>query len=71
MIPVSLTLRGLTTHYQQESNMARKEKRVFDTVDAEAIKLLKTDPDAFFKKTRVQPFGFAVSEDPKAPESDD
>jgi hypothetical protein len=47
--------------------MARKSKRVFDTVDTEAIRLLKTDPDAYFKKTRIQQFGFAVSEEPKKP----
>lgn len=42
--------------------MAGKTERVFDTVDPEAIKLLKNDPDAFFKKTRRQPFGFTVSD---------
>lgn len=47
--------------------MARDTKRVFETVDPEAIKLLKTDPDAYFKKTRVQPFGFAVSKEQRAP----
>lgn len=41
--------------------MDRSTERVFDARDAEGIKLLKTDPDAFFEKKRKQPFGFAVS----------
>ncbi|QRY43123.1 hypothetical protein JVX93_21505 [Mycolicibacterium boenickei] len=49
--------------------MASKAERVFDTVDAEAIKLLKTDPDAFFRKSRKQPFGFAVSDEKKSAET--
>lgn len=42
--------------------MAEHAERVFDTRDPEAIKLLKTDPDKFFQKTRRQPFGFAVGD---------
>lgn len=47
--------------------MTRRSNRVFDTVDPEAIKLLKSDPDAYFKNARVQPFGFAVSEEAHEP----
>ncbi len=43
--------------------MDRSTERVFDARDAEGIKLLKTDPDAFFEKKRKQPFGFAASPD--------
>ncbi|AAN12604.1 gp44 [Mycobacterium phage Che9c] len=43
--------------------MKHSTERIFDARDAEAIKLLKTDPDAFFEKKRKQPFGFAVPAD--------
>ncbi|WP_276822527.1 hypothetical protein [Mycolicibacterium mageritense] len=50
--------------------MTKNTERVFETRDPEAIKLLKTDPDAFFKKTQRQPFGFALSDEKKCKDSD-
>lgn len=47
--------------------MARKKERVLETRDPEAIKLLKDDPDAFFKKTRRLPFGFSAGGEAKKP----
>jgi len=42
----------------------RSTEEVRDARDAEAIKLLKTDPDKFFAETRRrQPFGFTTSDD--------
>lgn len=46
--------------------MKRSTEHIFDARDAEGIKLLKTDPDAYFAKSRMQPFGFAVPEDCKS-----
>lgn len=43
--------------------MERSTERVFDARDVEGIKLLKTNPDAFFEAHRKQPFGFAVSDE--------
>jgi hypothetical protein len=40
--------------------MERSTEEVRDARNAEAIKLLKTDPDKFFAETRRRlPFGFA------------
>lgn len=46
--------------------MKRSTERVFDARDVEGIKLLKTDPDAYFENKRKQPFGFAVVDEKKA-----
>lgn len=40
-----------------------------DALDAEAIKLLKSDPEKYFRATRRQPFGF-VAKDADGTESD-
>lgn len=50
--------------------MDRSTERVFDARDAEGIKLLKTDPNAFFEKKRKQPFGFAAPKDQSAETSE-
>ena len=51
----------------------KKSSEIFgEARDAEAIKLLKSDPAAYFEKTRRQPFGFAPSastDDADQPES--
>jgi hypothetical protein len=40
----------------------KKSSEIFgEARDAEAIKLLKSDPAAYFEKTRRQSFGFASS----------
>lgn len=44
--------------------MANRSEEVRDARDAEAIKLLKTDPAKFFEQTRRQrPFGFSRDDD--------
>ena len=50
--------------------MKQSSEVVGDARDAEAIKLLKSDPNAYFEKTRRQPFGFAVSDDAERKESE-
>jgi hypothetical protein len=48
-----------------ESKMVKRSiEDVGDARNAEAIKLLKTDPEKFFEQTRQrQPFGFARDDD--------
>ncbi|NOR03722.1 hypothetical protein HGK72_27105 [Mycolicibacterium fortuitum] len=46
--------------------MERSTERVFDARDVEGIKLLKTNPDAFFERKRKEPFGFVVAKEKKA-----
>lgn len=41
--------------------MDHNTEHIFDARDTEAIRLLKTDPDSYFRKTHKQPFGFAVN----------
>lgn len=52
-----------------EGDMAERNEVVWDAVDPEAMKLLDTDPDAYFAKTRRQPFGFVAPERSKDADS--
>ncbi|MCV7303506.1 hypothetical protein H7J93_28200 [Mycobacterium barrassiae] len=44
--------------------MKDSTEQVFDARDAEAIKLLKTDPDKYFAQTKQRlPFGFTTQDE--------